>query len=566
MNATRKRPAGAALHRPPAKQPRLTMRAADGGNPSPGGNASANDRLRARWVAHFATGLKNGWSFAQGTVELVVDTLFSPSPALPMYNSDQRTRNIESPVPAVPPLPTPPTSPSYSSGELPVVRKNVIPSPSSSVTPVDAPPALLPPPVIVAAVPWPTTANTQTPYPEIDNELRRHHQSVRRQHKRATRNHIFAKQVRYCMLRHTSWFQRPSSHKMHVQAAVAGAREELMKELYILNQRNGYSSDFATFKGFMQKQALIKRYMRSRSSSFTDLGRHTKTNSEDDTDFLRRAIEKAQATLNGPKPLKPLTPSINQLQFKYRSKDNELERRMRPPPLPTALPPADDAKVTELLSKSGVISKYAREQVSDQDILRLKPNKWLNDEVINFYGALILGRSEASKENPVTNGKPAKEKKPLDVHYFSTFFWTKLEKEGYEKGRLAKWTKKIDIFTKDTILIPVNHQNRTGFQGELQFLRPYFDLTLGLSFCVNISILSTATKKKTPFDFTGWEDYTSDDTPMQENGFDCGVFTCQFLESLSRGEESFNFSQKDILYLRRRMVWEIGNATLRTEH
>jgi hypothetical protein len=28
-------------------------------------------------------------------------------------------------------------------------------------------------------------------------------------------------------------------HKMHVQAAVAGAREELMKELYILNQRNG---------------------------------------------------------------------------------------------------------------------------------------------------------------------------------------------------------------------------------------------------------------------------------------------------------------------------------------
>lgn len=76
MNA-RKRP-GAALDRPPAKQPRLTMRAADGANPSPGGN----DRLRARWVAHFTSGLKNGWSFAQGTVELarhtVVETLFPP--------------------------------------------------------------------------------------------------------------------------------------------------------------------------------------------------------------------------------------------------------------------------------------------------------------------------------------------------------------------------------------------------------------------------------------------------------------------------------------------------------
>jgi len=51
------------------------------------------------------------------------------------------------------------------------------------------------------------------------------------------------------------------------------------------------------------------------------------------------------------------------------------------------------------------------------------------------------------------------------------------------------------------------------------------------------------------------------DCPEQENGFDCGVFTCQFLESLSRGVD-FNFSQKDMQYLRRRMVYEIGKAAL----
>ena len=55
-------------------------------------------------------------------------------------------------------------------------------------------------------------------------------------------------------------------------------------------------------------------------------------------------------------------------------------------------------------------------------------------------------------------------------------------------------------------------------------------------------------------------------TPQQENGFDCGVFTCQFLETLSRGEESFRFSQKNMPYLRRRMIWEIGNAALRDDH
>lgn len=87
-------------------------------------------------------------------------------------------------------------------------------------------------------------------------------------------------------------------------------------------------------------------------------------------------------------------------------------------------------------------------------------------------------------------------------------------------------------------------------------------------------------KKKKPFDFTGWEDYypgvrstypftqltslsyLQTATPLQENGYDCGVFTCQFMESLSRGEDAFNFTQKDMPYLRRRMAWEIGHAQL----
>lgn len=52
------------------------------------------------------------------------------------------------------------------------------------------------------------------------------------------------------------------------------------------------------------------------------------------------------------------------------------------------------------------------------------------------------------------------------------------------------------------------------------------------------------------------------DVPQQENGYDCGVFTCQFLENLSRGTDRFNFSQKNMPYLRQRMIWEIGRARL----
>jgi sentrin-specific protease 1 len=85
-------------------------------------------------------------------------------------------------------------------------------------------------------------------------------------------------------------------------------------------------------------------------------------------------------------------------------------------------------------------------------------------------------------------------------------------------------------------------------------------LTLPVQVLRNYLDLEHRNKRKKPFDFTGWQDHNPEDTPQQENGYDCGVFTCQFLESLSRGEEEFLFSQRDMTYLRRRMIWEIGHA------
>lgn len=114
-----------------------------------------------------------------------------------------------------------------------------------------------------------------------------------------------------------------------------------------------------------------------------------------------------------------------------------------------------------------MISKASREQVADRDIARLRPNQWLNDEIINFYGQLILSRSESRKENSIPaladgringlvngvkgKGKAVEKKDPLDVHYFSTFFWSKLTGEGYDKGRLAKWTKKVTFVSDASV-------------------------------------------------------------------------------------------------------------------
>ena len=126
--------------------------------------------------------------------------------------------------------------------------------------------------------------------------------------------------------------------------------------------------------------------------------------------------------------------------------DERIKDRLHPKkkPLPDSLSPDAAKEVDAIKRKRGTISKAGKEQVCDRDIAKLGPGQWLNDEIINFYGQMLLLRSEeatskANKEN--SNGK-----KVLNAHYFSTFFWSKLTGEGYEKARLAKWTKKVCTF------------------------------------------------------------------------------------------------------------------------
>lgn len=54
-----------------------------------------------------------------------------------------------------------------------------------------------------------------------------------------------------------------------------------------------------------------------------------------------------------------------------------------------------------------------------------------------------------------------------------------------------------------------------------------------------------------------WTNYSNPKTPQQSNGSDCGVFSSQFIESLSRKGGQFDFTQKNMLYLRMKMVAEI---------
>lgn len=344
-------------------------------------------------------------------------------------------------------------------------------------------------------------------------------------------------------------------------------REILFKRLHELQKAFGYSSDLESFKSYIQYRKRLENLQKVDRYYLQNPRQQTQQPvSEDDDAYIRRAIENAKKSLNSPKPLKPYNPAIDKLDARFRTKTERIRNRLHPKrkPIPDSLPLEAQKEVNLLLEKQGVISKVGREQVSDRDLCRLKPGQWLNDEIINFYGQLIVERASEAVE-----AKENEKGKILNAHYLSSFFWTKLQ-SGYEKGRLAKWTKKLDIFSKDIILMPVNHGNSHWTSAAINFRQKRFEAydSMG-SDCARVfealrSYVDAEhkNKKNKPFDFTGWVDRRIDNYPEQENGYDCGVFTCQTLEFLSRGEEEFAFTQKDMPYLRQRMIWEIGRAKL----
>lgn len=63
-------------------------------------------------------------------------------------------------------------------------------------------------------------------------------------------------------------------------------------------------------------------------------------------------------------------------------------------------------------------------------------------------------------------------------------------------------------------------------------------------------------KRGSDLDLTHFAKEIVSDCPQQLNGSDCGIFACQFADRLAR-DNSLNFSQEDMPYYRKKMIWEI---------
>ena len=193
--------------------------------------------------------------------------------------------------------------------------------------------------------------------------------------------------------------------------------------------------------------------------------------------------------------------------------------------------------------------------IKQNDLACLIGTSLINDNVFNSYLDLIQLRSQNNQNLP-------------QVHCFNTNFLSTFFTRGYKAVR--RWTKKVDIFQKDILIIPCHVSNNHWTLAAVDFNKrtiSYYDSMGGKDYGLLYRISSylyqeSVDKRKIDFDLSGWEIYClGKRSPQQRNNYDCGVFAMVTAELISKNKEIL-FSQDDIDDYRKRIYSELFNGEL----
>ncbi|KAI9794359.1 MAG: hypothetical protein M1816_005428 [Peltula sp. TS41687] len=194
---------------------------------------------------------------------------------------------------------------------------------------------------------------------------------------------------------------------------------------------------------------------------------------------------------------------------------------------------------------------------------------WLNDEIINAYIAMIvdygLDKAHAKQNGGQRTARVRDKEATPKFHAFNSFFYSNLRTKGPES--VSRWLKRNNMGGKklldvEHIFIPINQSSHWT----LIVLSPsarrieYFD-SLGGSKTQFVSQIKALLKYELKGDYQD-KDWLVDNTksPVQRNGYDCGVFTVTTAKMIMLGIDPMAYSQSDIPMQRRRMMAEMMNG------
>ncbi|GMI48585.1 hypothetical protein TrCOL_g9505, partial [Triparma columacea] len=200
--------------------------------------------------------------------------------------------------------------------------------------------------------------------------------------------------------------------------------------------------------------------------------------------------------------------------------------------------------------------------VTRKNLSTLKPREWLCDEVVNFFYSCLKQRDEEKCESS-TGGKRS--------WFFNSFFLKRLLQGGdYQYERVKTWSKKVpgkDIFELNSLYWPVNIDNQHWIMLKADMIKrkiTYYDSKANSDYKGFLKATLRYFKdewkaKGKPGEFKEKEWTTIQnpvDFPKQENGFDCGIFTCLGADYVSAGWKP-DFTERDCAKMRKVITLEI---------
>ncbi|GEQ72414.1 hypothetical protein JCM33374_g6101 [Metschnikowia sp. JCM 33374] len=194
-----------------------------------------------------------------------------------------------------------------------------------------------------------------------------------------------------------------------------------------------------------------------------------------------------------------------------------------------------------------VVSEFCID-VTVKDIKTLADSSWLNDNIIDFYLNMVSARSS-------------------NIFCWTTHFFSTLKSKGYPG--VARWAKrkKVNLLEKDLVIVPINimgtHWALAVVDNQAKSIGYYDSLSsrgnIRALESLNEYMLKESERLQVPS--ISYTLHPNMKTPQQQNGFDCGVFTCTVAKYISE-RLPLSFGQKDMQLIRRRMAYEIINKTL----
>jgi sentrin-specific protease 1 len=185
---------------------------------------------------------------------------------------------------------------------------------------------------------------------------------------------------------------------------------------------------------------------------------------------------------------------------------------------------------------------------------------WLNDEVINFYMKLLQERDAALC---------ASNTRRLTSHFFNSFFLPKIMENFYTYNNVLRWTTRFNVFNMDKLYFPINIGN-VHWAMAVIFMRYktiiYYDSFRGSGETFVNTLLhwlqDEAHRKNVHFDPTDWISVPKPNYgPMQDNGYDCGVFSIMCADYTS-DNLPLDYNQSGMKFYRRHILRSILRGSL----